>query len=374
VDDDTIAVYERHAAEWEARRRPARLADAAAFATRAGGGPVADLGCGPGWQADALAHGPGASRRPVVALDAAAAMLSLVPRHAPDALRVRGDLAALPFARGALAGGWAGRSYVHLARADLPLALWDLQRACTVGAPVELHLFGGDQEHGPIADDDFAGRRFSRWPEQLLSDVVTGGGFDVDAITRHAGRDGIEVLTVQAVRARTLADTVGPGMRMLMVGLNPSLHAADAGVGFSRPGNRFWPAAIAAGIAERDRDARHALLQHGMGMTDLVKRASPRADVLTAAEYGAGLERLERLVAWLRPRLVCLVGLAGWRAAVDRTAVPGAQATELGGRPVYVMPSTSGANANHRLDDLVEHLRAAARLAAESWDRLAAES
>jgi len=98
-------------------------------------------------------------------------------------------------------------------------------------------------------------------------------------------------------------------------------------------------------------------------MTDLVKRATPRADELTVAEYTAGLERLERLSAWLRPGVVAFVGLAGWRAAVDRRAVAGVQERTLGGRPVYLLPSTSGANASSNLAALTEHLRAVAALA-----------
>jgi hypothetical protein len=59
---------------------------------------------------------------------------------------------------------------------------------------------------------------------------------------------------------------------------------------------------------------------------------------------------------------VCFVGLAGWRAAVDPLAAPGEQTGGFGGIPAYVMPSTSGANAHARLDDLVDHLRRAAAL------------
>jgi len=151
-------------------------------------------------------------------------------------------------------------------------------------------------------------------------------------------------------------------MRMLVCGLNPSLYAADAGVGFARPGNRFWPAALAAGLVTVDRDADHALWHHGVGMTDLVKRATVAASELTADEYRAGLERVEGLVRWLQPGAVCFVGLAGWRAAVDRRARPGVQPTGLADVPVYVMPSTSGLNARTPLNDLTEHLRSAAAL------------
>ena len=98
-------------------------------------------------------------------------------------------------------------------------------------------------------------------------------------------------------------------------------------------------------------------------MTDLVKRATPRADELTTAEYRAGLERVARLCAWLRPGAVCFVGLAGWRAAVDRKAVAGVQPEPLGDTPVYVMPSTSGLNARTTPAELADHLRAAAALA-----------
>jgi double-stranded uracil-DNA glycosylase len=72
------------------------------------------------------------------------------------------------------------------------------------------------------------------------------------------------------------------------------------------------------------------------------------------------VDRLERLCAWLAPGAVCIVGLAGWRAAVDRRARPGWQDRTLGGRPVYLMPSTSGLNAATPLADLIEHLRRAA--------------
>ena len=147
---------------------------------------------------------------------------------------------------------------------------------------------------------------------------------------------------------------------MLCVGLNPSPYAAEVGVGFARPGNRFWPAAIAAGVVTRDRDPEHALRAHGVGMTDLVKRPTARADALSRDEYRDGVERLRTVVSWLAPSAVCIVGLAGWRAAVDRRATTGWQPEPLGGRPVYVMPNPSGLNAHDTVDSLAAHLRLAA--------------
>jgi double-stranded uracil-DNA glycosylase len=358
TDRATLAVYETEAARWAAKRRPRDLARTRAFAERAWAaarGPVADLGCGPGWDTAELPP-------PAVALDAAEAMVALVPERAPLALRVRGDLCALPFRRGALGGAWASKSYVHLPRSALPMALWDLHRALAVGAAVEVRVFEGDLEHGTLDGDDFPGRSFSLWDPDHLRDVVVGAGFEIDALEvvpqRH-GRD----LVVSARRGRTLADTVAPGMRVLVCGINPSLHAADAGVGYAGPGNRFWPAAVAAGLVEVPRDPRLALRDHGLGMTDLVKRATPRAADLAPEEHRAGLGRLERLCAWLRPGVVIVVGLVGWRTAVDRRAVPGPQGRDLGGAPVHLMPSTSGLNAATSLDALVEHLRDALALA-----------
>jgi TDG/mug DNA glycosylase family protein len=152
-------------------------------------------------------------------------------------------------------------------------------------------------------------------------------------------------------------------MRLLVCGLNPSLYAADAGVGFARPGNRFWPAALAAGLVTRDRDPGHALRVHGVGFTDAVKRATVGADELPATELRAGMARVERLCAWLRPGALCVLGLAGWRAAVDRRAVAGPQQQRLGGVPVYVMPNPSGRNAHTTPAALMDHLRRAMALA-----------
>jgi TDG/mug DNA glycosylase family protein len=352
----TVEVYEHHADDWLAQRRPVHVAVADELRALTPDGPVADLGCGPGWYSARL--GPGA-----IALDAARAMLDLASSHAPGVPRLQGDLAHLPYRRGGLVGAQALRSYVHLARVDVPMALADLHRAVRVGGVVRLALFSGDTDLSGFTDDAFADgrRRFSRWPVDLLRHVLDGAGFTVSALTvGQPGRNDIDVI---AVRAPTLADVVGPGMRLLVCGLNPSVYSADVGVGYARPGNRFWPAAIRAGLVTSDRDPVDALARHRIGLTDLVKRATVRADELSTEEYRRGLDRLEALCRWLRPGAVCFVGLAGWRAAVDRRAAPGPQDRTVGGRPVYVMPSTSGLNARIPLTELADHLKAAADLA-----------
>ena len=332
-------------------QKPAlRLAEAVGGSPAA---PVLDIGCGPGLLAEHLPT-------PVIGLDPVREMLDLLPDHAPHAMPVQAEAAHLPFATGSLSGALGANVYVHVDRPTLPTALAELHRVLQIGAPVELQLFEGDQDLLALPGDSIGQRRFARWQPEPLHSVIEGAGFAVERFDLSSGGDGWTAIEVSARRARTLPDIVGPGMRLLVCGLNPSVYSADVGVGFGRPGNRFWPAALGAGLVSIDRDPRHALDHHGMGMTDLVKRATPRADVLTSDEYQTGLERVERLCEWLRPETVCFVGLAGWRAAADRKATAGWQERTLGPSAVYVMPSTSGLNAHARLEDLTEHLAAAA--------------
>jgi TDG/mug DNA glycosylase family protein len=152
-------------------------------------------------------------------------------------------------------------------------------------------------------------------------------------------------------------------MRILLVGLNPSPYAADVGVGFARPGNRFWPAMLAAGMVDHARDPRRLLVEHHIGMTDLVKRTTARASELDDVEFREGHARVTTLVNWLRPIVVCFVGLGGWRVATDRRAVAGRQPQPMGSAIVYVMPNPSGLNAHATVDSLADHFREVLRLA-----------
>jgi TDG/mug DNA glycosylase family protein len=370
MDEATIAAYEAGAQSWR-DRRPARFLDRVdAFAALVpADGVVADLGCGAGLHLPRLrdALRPGADGPAgLLAVDAAHAMLRLVPEVAPDALRVQADLARLPLRRGALGGGWARASYLHLPRTELPWALMELHHAVALGGVAHLTMLGGDIE-GRLEDDQYPGRLFAHWAPDALHDVFVGAGFDVLELVRQAG-DGDDWLHALVRRARTLPDIVGPDMRLLLCGLNPSVYSADVGVGFARPGNRFWGAALASGIVSVDRDARGAYASRGIGMTDLVKRATARADELAADEYRAGAARVERLVEWLQPGAICFVGLSGYRIAVDRRAVVGVQPEPFGGVPAYVMPNPSGINAHTNPADLAAHLRAAADLADRARD------
>ena len=185
---------------------------------------------------------------------------------------------------------------------------------------------------------------------------------------RDRSVDGEDPDSVERERSRPLPDVVALGLRLLLVGLNPSPASAASGVAFARPGNRFWPAALAAKIVSRDRDPTHALVHHGVGFTDLVARVTARADELAADEYVQGAQRLRVLVKQIQPAVVCFVGLTGYRVAVDKRAAVGWQTERFGDQDTYVMPNPSGLNAHTNVGDLAQHLRAAAAGATRHLD------
>jgi double-stranded uracil-DNA glycosylase len=165
---------------------------------------------------------------------------------------------------------------------------------------------------------------------------------------------------IAAAHGRTVPDIIGPGLRVLFCGINPSLYSATVGHHFARPGNRFWPALHAAGFTERllspFEDA--LLLRHGYGLTNLVRRATATADQLTHDELAAGGRRLVRLVRRYRPESVAVLGVTAYRTAFGRPkAILGPQAEQPGGAAIWVLPNPSGLNAHYQLDDLARIYR-----------------
>ena len=348
MDEHTVAVYEQNVEDWIEHRHRPRPAALEGFVARTPSGVRADVGCGPGWHSAELGE-------PVVAFDAAPAMVARVRAFAPSAWPLVADLEHLPFRAGSLSGAWAHRCYMHIDGEQLPMALAELQRALVLGACVHLQVTSDRLRQN--YDERFPGRHFTWWPAARLRDVVERAGFAIHGFVD----DGEEWIDVEGTRAHLLPDTVGPHMRVLAVGLNPSVYSADAGVGFARPGNRFWPAAVAAGLVSRPLDPFRALRVDNVGMTNIVARATPRADELSRDEYTRGVAQLARLIEWLRPAAVCFVGVTGYRIAVDKRAPLGWQAEPFAGAPVYVMPNTSGLNAHAKPADFADHLRAVQR-------------
>ncbi|HEY1376179.1 MAG TPA: G/U mismatch-specific DNA glycosylase [Gemmataceae bacterium] len=160
---------------------------------------------------------------------------------------------------------------------------------------------------------------------------------------------------VAAAAGRSIPDVIGPGLRVLFCGINPSLYSAAVGHHFARPGNRFWPALHAAGLTERVLSPWEdgTLLERGFGLTNLVRRATAAADELTAAELATGSRALVRKVRRFRPAAVTFLGVTAYRTAFGRPrAALGLQPETIAGAAVWVLPNPSGLNAHYRLADL----------------------
>jgi TDG/mug DNA glycosylase family protein len=165
---------------------------------------------------------------------------------------------------------------------------------------------------------------------------------------------------LQAARGRQLADVLpGPGdppLRVLFCGINPGLLSAATGHHFARPGNRFWPALHGAGFTPRRLlpGEQGELAGLGLGITNLVARATARADELTPAELVTGGGRLRELVQRVRPGWLAVVGITAYRVAFTAPkAVVGPQPEPLGATRVWVLPNPSGLNAHYQLPELI---------------------
>jgi double-stranded uracil-DNA glycosylase len=169
-------------------------------------------------------------------------------------------------------------------------------------------------------------------------------------------------LDLQAAYGRSVPDLIAPGLDVLFCGINPSLYSAATGHHFARPGNRFWPALYRAGFTRRLLKPweEKLLLEDGIGITNLVPRATATAAELTEDELRSGRHRLARKVHRFRPRCVAVVGIGAYQVAFDRPrAKIGLQPAPLGTAAVWVLPNPSGLNANHQLPDLAKAFRAA---------------
>jgi TDG/mug DNA glycosylase family protein len=164
-----------------------------------------------------------------------------------------------------------------------------------------------------------------------------------------------------------LEPILGPDLKILFVGINPSLRSAEVGHNFARPGNRFYPALFAAGFTPRQFAPEEdvTLPRYGVGITNIAARPTRAASELSDDELRAGALELEHLVTATKPRLVAFLGLAAYRTAFARPkAVMGPQAETVGGRPVWILPNPSGLNAHYKPADFAR-LYGEVRLEAE---------
>jgi len=165
---------------------------------------------------------------------------------------------------------------------------------------------------------------------------------------------------LDAARDKTIPDVIAPGLSVVFAGINPGLYSAATGYHFARPGNRFWPALHRSGFTERvfRPDEQDELLGLGLGITNIVARATARADELHAAEFLVGARILTSKIARLRPRWLAVVGVTAYRAAFDRRhAAVGPQDDAIGETRVWVLPNPSGLNALWTTPKLTEAFR-----------------
>ena len=196
---------------------------------------------------------------------------------------------------------------------------------------------------------------------------VQGAFVLLTTIDRHRGQDALPArrrkdrplvspwkptkAQLLAARNKTVPDLVAKNLIVLFVGINPGLYTAAIGRHFGRPGNRFWPALHAGGFTPRlfSPFESFLLLDLEFGITNLIARATARADELSDDELRAGGQRLEAKVKRWRPTVVAFVGIGPYRIVSGiKDAGVGLQKSPFGGSHAWVLPNPSGLNAHYQ--------------------------
>ncbi|MFB7965829.1 G/U mismatch-specific DNA glycosylase, partial [Streptomyces sp. NPDC056019] len=158
-------------------------------------------------------------------------------------------------------------------------------------------------------------------------------------------------------------------LSVLFCGINPGLTTAATGHHFARPGNRFWPVLHRSGFTPRllRPDEQEELLTYGLGITNVVARATARADELSREEYREGGRLLVAKVERLAPRWLAVVGVTAYRTAFgEPKAAIGPQDRTIGSTRIWALPNPSGLNAHWTAATMAEEyarLREAAEAA-----------
>jgi double-stranded uracil-DNA glycosylase len=165
---------------------------------------------------------------------------------------------------------------------------------------------------------------------------------------------------VAAAYGKRVTDVIAPGLDVLFCGINPGLYSGATGHHFARPGNRFWPALHLSGFTDRllEPFEERELLTRRVGITNLVARATARADELSDDELRRGGRRLALKVRRFEPRWLAVLGLSAYRSAFgERAASIGSQEASIGDTRVWVLPNPSGLNAHYQLPQLAEEFK-----------------
>jgi TDG/mug DNA glycosylase family protein len=165
---------------------------------------------------------------------------------------------------------------------------------------------------------------------------------------------------VLAAYGKSVPDVIAADLQVLFCGINPSLYSAVVGHHFARPGNRFWKALHAAGFTDRllspteDGD----LLKWGYGITNIVDRATARADELAPEELVSGWQQLVNKLQRYRPQFLAVLGVSAYRTARNSPkAKMGRQTEMLHSTALWILPNPSGLNAHYQIEGLTQVYR-----------------
>jgi double-stranded uracil-DNA glycosylase len=165
---------------------------------------------------------------------------------------------------------------------------------------------------------------------------------------------------IAAAYGKRVTDVIAPDLEVLYCGINPGLYSGATGHHFARPGNRFWPALHLSGGTDRllEPFEERELLDRRLGITNLVSRATARADELSDDELRRGAKRLQAKLRSYEPGWLAVLGLSAFRTGFDvRDAVVGPQDLVVGTTRIWVLPNPSGLNAHYQLPALATEFR-----------------
>ena len=186
------------------------------------------------------------------------------------------------------------------------------------------------------------------------SGSIPGRGAEPDAAAREP-----------AVRS-AVPDVLGPDLRVVFVGINPGHASAAAAAHFANPRNDFWRLLHAAGLTPRQLEPQEQreLLGMGIGVTNAAPRTTAGSGDLRAGDFEGAAARLERIARDLRPGVMAFIGKEAYRGAFGERPAHGLQERTLGDTRLFVLPSTSPANAAVPWEDRLRWFRELAELAA----------
>jgi TDG/mug DNA glycosylase family protein len=155
-------------------------------------------------------------------------------------------------------------------------------------------------------------------------------------------------------------DVLGAGMRVVFCGINPGEWSARAGAAFANPRNDFWRLLVAAGFTPRQfaPEEQSLLLRRGLGLTNAARRTTRGSGDLRKADFAGAAERLEEIARTFRPKVIAFVGKAAYTGAYGGRVDLGLQERTLDGTALFVLPSTSPANAAVPWDERLRWFRA----------------